>query len=457
MSQKNFLIKTFKPGVKAGEVQLIFLVDEMTSAVQNFFVKLEEELEIPLSVICPSQKIPSILSIVNELVRNSNVKEKYVFCGVGLHSVSPNKVSVALRHILKDPLAMLCSFPYQNLHVLEKSHFLVGGSKKAWLLVGGISHWLNHPRNQLLELMGRIQYHRQMKIDSRSIFDGSTPKPSVSKEDIKMVAKDQKAYPSVVLDQNHIFQKNPDFILIGTQKSGTTSLISVMKQHPEIHVPTVNWNGVDMNEIHFFSSWRYSNLGAKWYRSLFYHPSKKISGEKTPEYLSRLGCHEKMHSVVPNAKLLITLRNPVERAWSALRHLRREGSGWGNPLLKQGDAREAHDRLVTSLIEDEVVTRGCYWKEIENLLKYYPKEQLLILIHEETLKNPTEARRKIFSFLGVEDLDKISFPHSNKGEKSQEERSPESIQALYDYYQPHNEALFNFIGKKIEEWLPEFK
>ena len=116
------------------------------------------------------------------------------------------------------------------------------------------------------------------------------------------------------LYKNHMLHLSdltlPDFLCIGAQKAGTTWLHKNLRYHPEIYLP-------DFKEIHFFNG-GYKNHGLKWYSQLFEEKGSRIAGDITPAY-STLDKNkiEILHRILPNAKIILILRNPIERAWSA--------------------------------------------------------------------------------------------------------------------------------------------
>ena len=120
-----------------------------------------------------------------------------------------------------------------------------------------------------------------------------------------------------------------NFIIIGTQKAGTTWLSRRLNEHPEIFLPP--------NELHYFDLDQNYKKGLDWYRKQFNDKPKdaKSVGEKTPDYLwtnrphqNKINIAERIHQLDPDLKLIIILRNPVKRAISAYNHFLR--NGWIN-------------------------------------------------------------------------------------------------------------------------------
>jgi lipopolysaccharide transport system ATP-binding protein len=248
--------------------------------------------------------------------------------------------------------------------------------------------------------------------------------------------------------------KIPDFLLIGTQKGGTTSLWHHLKQHPKIEMSPnfvkFDGNKIRYKEIHFFDNDYIWAKGIRWYKSLF-NDNSKLQGEATPEYIALEKNHKRMHKVVPNAKLILILREPTSRAYSSFNHQKKEGVYWDN-LTKDIQ----FDKLVNKFIKspglsNNIIKRGFYIEQINSLLQYFRRENLLILISEEMRKNPQKVYNKIFDFLGIKRI-KIKYK-SSIHERTYDEPIKEGTKKRLDkIYKPYNKRLYQFLGKKIKEW-----
>lgn len=100
--------------------------------------------------------------------------------------------------------------------------------------------------------------------------------------------------------------KLPDFIIIGAQKCGTTSLFNYLSKHPDVSLP-------EEKEIHFFD--KFYNKGINWYKKNFLNDGM-LTGEATPYYIYHPHVTVRISSCCPNAKLIVMLRNPIDRAYS---------------------------------------------------------------------------------------------------------------------------------------------
>ena len=183
----------------------------------------------------------------------------------------------------------------------------------------------------------------------------------------------------------------PDFLIIGAQKSGTNALLYNLALHPEIFMARDPLN----TELKFFSREDRWKRGVAWYMGNFTKNSC-LQGEKTPEYLFFQKCHSRMHAIVPKAKLIILLRNPIDRAYSQWNHYneiyetRPKSWGW----IKT-------DFETALKKQKQLITRGEYIDQITHLLNFFPREQLYIGIAERLKANPSYELSKVFSFLEV--------------------------------------------------------
>lgn len=234
----------------------------------------------------------------------------------------------------------------------------------------------------------------------------------------------------------------PDFIIIGAQKSGTSSLSYNLGNHPDIYI--ANANGYGNGELHFFDREKYWNRGSDWYKGHFPN-STMVQGEKTPRYLFADKCHQRMYRLVPNAQLIILLRNPVNRAYSQWNHYNQSIEQGINIWHWQHCSFEECIRTKT-----EVLNRGKYINQIMNILMFYPKKQIYIGIAEKFQSDPQREFNNILSFLGVTEK---PIHLRNRHVRSYPEPMQEETRAfLQKIYRPLNEELFDFLGYEVEEW-----
>ena len=192
-----------------------------------------------------------------------------------------------------------------------------------------------------------------------------------------------------------------NFILAGAQKSGTTALHYFLSRHPDICMG-------DQQEIHFFDNDALF-VSAVDYEQLHKHypplvPSM-IAGDCTPSYLYHEPAAERICNYNPKIKLLVLLRNPVDRAfahWNMQRYRGRE------PLDFFDAVREEETRIAGAPpIEARrfaYVERGFYGRQLERLFKFFPREQVKAVKFEDFQASQRETLASIFSFLGRKPL-----------------------------------------------------
>jgi hypothetical protein len=175
---------------------------------------------------------------------------------------------------------------------------------------------------------------------------------------------------------------NPSFMVIGAPKGGTTWLHANLCQHPAIYT------GV-RKEINFFNL-NYGK-GLDWYNRQFpAYMDQKVLGDFSPGYFWPAEVPERVRKHYPKTKLIVSLRNPVERTISAFYHNIRARRVSPNTRLK--DLDKGHPTF----------TIGFYDLHLERWLKLFPPEQFLILFYEEDiLTNRVQTLRKVLSFIGV--------------------------------------------------------
>jgi hypothetical protein len=190
-----------------------------------------------------------------------------------------------------------------------------------------------------------------------------------------------------------------DFIVAGAQKSGTTALHHFLEKHPNITMG-------DQQEIHFFDD-EAMFVAQVDYEQLHKHyplvaPST-VAGDCTPSYIYYEPAAERIWKYNPKIKLLVLLRNPVERAfahWNMQRFKGRE------PLDFFDAVREEKTRIAGAPPKEArrfaYIDRGFYAQQLERLFKLFPREQVKVVKFEEFNDKQRETLVFIFSFLGLE-------------------------------------------------------
>lgn len=184
----------------------------------------------------------------------------------------------------------------------------------------------------------------------------------------------------------------PTFLIIGAEKSATTWLYARLRKHPDVFLP-------ETKEPHFFNRHdsnleerdNFARLGQAWYERLFRgYAGETAVGEATPLYLCDPAASSRIRSVLPEVKLICSLRNPVDRAYAHYWMARRKGH-----------TTQAFEEAVREK-DERFVQRGLYGRQLARYLDLFPEEQLLILIQEELLDRPEEHLGRVCNFIGVD-------------------------------------------------------
>jgi hypothetical protein len=252
----------------------------------------------------------------------------------------------------------------------------------------------------------------------------------------------------------------PDYIIIGAQKCGTSSLYRYLNEHPAI-APAAG------KEVHYFD-WHYSR-GTSWYRAHF--PTlveremfrartgvRLVTGEASPYYLFHPHAPARVKALLPSVKLIALLRNPVERALSAYHHQVRAGS---EPLSFEEAVDQEPMRLapeIERLTRDETfkgaahrrfsyLSRGLYADQLEAWFRVFPREQLLVIRSEDFFEEPAAIVTQALQFLGLPPAHSSGFRRFNVGEYDGME--PAMRARLIEYFGPHNQRLYNLLGRDL--------
>lgn len=254
----------------------------------------------------------------------------------------------------------------------------------------------------------------------------------------------------------------PDFLIIGAAKCGTTSLYDYLVQHPNI-LPQYD----NRKEINYFD--RKLKKGLNWYKGHFPLQSEMrqaqarvggpvLAGEATTSYLFHPHAPRFARELMPGAKIIALLRNPVERAYSQYHHEFRKGRE--NLPFEEAIAMEPR-RLqgeYEKILEDKFyysskrhdhsyLQRGRYCEQLARWLQFFPREQLLILKSEDLFQDPALLYEKVLDFLGLPPCDNVRFEKMNPGAYT--ELNPELRNRLESYFRPENEKLYKLLDVNL--------
>ncbi|MEZ5014536.1 MAG: sulfotransferase [Chitinophagales bacterium] len=222
-------------------------------------------------------------------------------------------------------------------------------------------------------------------------------------------------------------EKLPTFLIVGAVKAGTTSLHMYLQQHPEVYMSPVKetnfFSDADMDFAHFNLDYRQDvsiNIEKyidgpmdkkvhiahvrTWdlYKKLFrFAADEKALGEVSNSYLYLPSTAKVIHERLPNARIVMILRNPVERLFSQFLMNVRLGKIAERDLLKElkADAAKAYKGWGVSHLYVEV---GMYYAQVKRYLDLFPKEQVHIILFDDFKQDPKKAMRDLFGFIGAD-------------------------------------------------------
>lgn len=250
----------------------------------------------------------------------------------------------------------------------------------------------------------------------------------------------------------------PAFCVIGSQKSGTTTLYDQICDHPQVR-------SAIKKEIHHFDK-PSSNISKAKYLSYF--PQKKVAqagvtGEATPAYLFYPEAAENMYRLFPGMKLLILLRNPVERAISHYFHNKRLGLtslSFSEALQTERELATSYADVVTSdpgtlarLMVHSYILRGHYQSQIEHWLQFFPRHQMMIVTAESLFEDSGAVLNQVYEFLGLYSFEPRNNGLAlNKGIYSSRV-APDDLRFLREKLASVNSGLKPLYGVNTDAWL----
>jgi hypothetical protein len=272
----------------------------------------------------------------------------------------------------------------------------------------------------------------------------------------------------------------PNFLIIGSQKAGTTSIYHILRQHPQIFMPV-------RKEINFFFLDAEYERGYQAYLAHFAPapPEAAAIGEASPGYICHPLAPSRIHQRLPEVRLVLTVRNPIERAYSQYWDNRRSLSEY-----------RTFDQVIETALEADYhpgrlgyFSRGTYIQYIERYLEFFPRQNLLVLPFDDLRQDAAGFYRRLFDFLGVDPeftasgMDRsynpaavwknpffrwfLHHPGATRylparlrrltfwGQQTRwryPEMSPQARQKLMDFFRPWNARLAEFLGRDLSHW-----
>jgi hypothetical protein len=203
----------------------------------------------------------------------------------------------------------------------------------------------------------------------------------------------------------------------------------------------------------------------EWYRAHFptkaYKNFKKLTvGEQTATYLFHPLIPKRIHTTIPNAKLIVVLRNPVDRAYSNYTHQVREGIEKRTfeeaikselkriEICKNNSEYKINNDDFSNHVIFSYLRHGIYVDFIKAWMEFFTKEQFLILPTYDLNNNRAKFLKQVFDYLNVQNFEIKDVERQNVGEYKKLDKSMRKF--LVDYYRPHNERLFKLLEKNFD-------
>ncbi|HOU98655.1 MAG TPA: sulfotransferase [Bacteroidales bacterium] len=247
----------------------------------------------------------------------------------------------------------------------------------------------------------------------------------------------------------------PNYLIIGAQKAGTSSLFNYLSMHPQV-------KNSYKKEVHYFD--KNYDKPINWYKQYFPFKfgvnDKTMIGEATPNYLYHPFVAGRIKKTIPDVKMIVLLRNPVERVISQYFQAVRKNNE-KRPLMQSLLEEEQEEKIIfEKLTKDEnyypteahvlYKSRSRYAEQLKRYYELFDKEQIFVVSSKDLLLKPNEVLEKIFAFLGIDThfyLREINLLNVGTNKKDVPQ---DVISYLNDYFKPYNEELFNLLGYKID-------
>lgn len=269
----------------------------------------------------------------------------------------------------------------------------------------------------------------------------------------------------------------PSFFIIGTQKGGTSALFKYLMEHPRVV-------GGIKKEIHFFNrDICYERMGESYYHRHFpviYRMGRgRLTFDATPKYIYGPKVAKRLSLYSPNAKLVLLLRDPIERAYSAWNMFRKYAKGSGKTpeglMMENEDERNGVMSLLerdsypgfSEIIREEIesmgnddcpmepsfVRRGLYVDQILEYFKYFDSNQMCVIESRELRNDTNRVLGEVVDFLGLESYDWGKGQSLRRKEHVGVYQSVlynEDREYLSEFYRPYNERLYSLLGRKFD-------
>ena len=233
----------------------------------------------------------------------------------------------------------------------------------------------------------------------------------------------------------------PDFVGLGAPRAGTSWLFQQLSAHPQVRMASPK-------EVHYFD-WHVDRSPA-WYASHFSAEPGAVNGEVTPAYGHWLGFGRRrlMRTLLPNARFIYILRDPVERAWShCVKVLEKD---------RKCSMEEVPAAQILRFIDrSDCLAAGRYARNLRHWQQLYPAERFHIGFYEDIAKTPKGLLKAVFEHIGVTtDVDWSRFPLHKRYHTTRVHPIPaEVLSRLRDAYAPDVPSLRAMFGDRTRNWV----
>jgi len=242
----------------------------------------------------------------------------------------------------------------------------------------------------------------------------------------------------------------PDAVILGAMKSGTSSLHNYLVQHPGVVEPL-------RKEVHYFDM--NFDRGEAWYRAHFGRAGESgLNLDSSPYYLFHPAVPQRLAALLPEARLIVLLRDPVRRAYSHYWHERdkgRETLSFEDAVAAEAERLgDSQQRLADGTLERSpehqhfsYLARGRYAEQLERWFAVVPRERFLVLRFEDLARDPLGVLNHALDFLGLPGAAAVSLEARNT------RRYPPMAEAtaarLREHFEPHNRRLEALLGRPL--------
>lgn len=255
------------------------------------------------------------------------------------------------------------------------------------------------------------------------------------------------------------WRRLPDFVVIGAQKCGTSSLYNYLAQHPDL-MPSFK------KEIHYFDNGlergqdHYSK-GELWYRAHFPLATprnrRRLTFEASPMYCFHPEVPGRIAALNPAMKLIFMVRDPVTRAVSHYYHEVGNGcesldfaAAIESEAERTGAAIAAGDYLDPEFTHHTYSARGLYAEQLERYLALFPRDQVMVIDSAEFFADTDATLRRLFAFLGVDvDVDITDLTPVNVS-RQRKQVDPVALNQLRQFFAAPNRRFFDLVGREFD-------